>query len=422
MSLLGKLFGGRTLESERARADALFANGEFGAAKLAYEKAEDLSKGDGDARTYVIARKDECRDALARGRIEQAEMLLGLGDVTLAVEDLRGAIDTAASPAIVHEAEDKLARIERAAAQQQLEGALPGAEDRFELLAGSFEDDQYAEYKALGVRVEEAIVLMHDGEIAAARVILEDELPKADGPRYLWFELGRARLADGAAEAGSLALRTFLGKLHAEEGGDARLIAHMELGQVAQELGDADAAVQQYEAALEAMPNDPRPYLALSMFLRKQGTPEEAIEVVQAGLDALDESQSPWRLWQELGLAHADAGQDERAVSWLERVIDFLVGRQHVEPAPEGAVRLAQLYEQQGKPARALDLYSILARGSDLPNLCSYHSEAARLMTDLGLAREARRMLQRASELAGGDAELKSSIEARLAALAESPS
>lgn len=425
MSLLGKLFGSRTAVSERARADALFAEGSFGAAKLAYERAFDLAKGTDDAaRPVLVTRIDACRDALARQRIVQADALLAQGQDAIAVEELRSAIDTAADAALVHDAQDRIERLERAAARQhvqQQQRGEPAAEDRFEMLAGGFEEDQYAEYRAHGERIETALLALHDGKIEKARAILEDELPKTDAPRYLWFELGRARLATGEIEAGAAALTTFLSTLHADEGGDARLLAHIELAQVEQSKGDTNAAVQQYEAALDAMPDDPRPYLALSAFLRREGAPEEAAEVAQAGLDALAEAQSPWQLWQALGLAQADAGHDDRAVEQLERVIDFLVAQRHVEPPPEGTLRLAQLYERKGKPARALDLYSLLARGSDTANLCDYHVHAARLMNALGLDRDARSMLQRAIELAGDDVELAASLKARLPPLERGP-
>jgi tetratricopeptide (TPR) repeat protein len=195
------------------------------------------------------------------------------------------------------------------------------------------------------------------------------------------------------------------------------MIAHIELAQVLQTKGEVDAAVEQYEAALDAMPNDPRPYIELAAFLRKEGTPEEAIEVVQAGLDALDETQAPWRLWQELGLAQADAGHDAQAIESLERVIDFLVAKQRVQPPAEGTQRLAELYEKQGKAARALDMYSLLVGSAEPAQLCGYYQEAARLMTQLGLNSEARRALKAAIAAAGEDAELKARLGTQLEAL-----
>jgi tetratricopeptide (TPR) repeat protein len=165
------------------------------------------------------------------------------------------------------------------------------------------------------------------------------------------------------------------------------------------------------------LPDDPRPYLALAAFLRKAGSPDEAIEVVEAGLSALEIERPEWRLWQELGLAHADAGRDAKAIEWLERVLDFLVAKQKVEPSPDATVCLAQLYKKHGNSARALDLFSLLASGSDLPNLCAYHLESARLLRELGMPDEARRMLTRASELASPTDE---AVQTRIAtALAE---
>jgi tetratricopeptide (TPR) repeat protein len=419
VSLLGKLFGGgKTLESEQARADGLFAQEEFGPAKLAYESALALAKAaPAEVREALAKRASECADTIARRRIEAALKWFERDNYELGVSELRQAIDTAVTPAIAHEAEEILGRMQGAVALATAEAAKPEAEDRFELIAGSFEEDQYAEYKAHGARVEQALILLHDGQIADARAILEDELPKADAPRFLWFELGRARLASDAVDAGVEALRTFLSKLHAEEGGDARMIAHIELAQVLQTKGEVDAAVEQYEAALDAMPNDPRPYIELAAFLRKEGTPEEAIEVVQAGLDALDETQAPWRLWQELGLAQADAGHDAQAIESLERVIDFLVAKQRVQPPAEGTQRLAELYEKQGKAARALDMYSLLVGSAEPAQLCGYYQEAARLMTQLGLNSEARRALKAAIAAAGEDAELKARLGTQLEAL-----
>jgi tetratricopeptide (TPR) repeat protein len=166
------------------------------------------------------------------------------------------------------------------------------------------------------------------------------------------------------------------------------------------------------------LPDDPRPYLALAAFLRKEGSPDEAIEVVEAGLAALETERPEWRLWQELGLSHADAGRDAKAIEWLERVLDFLVAKQRVEPAPEGTLRLAQLHEKQGNLGRALDLYSLLASGSDLQNLCRYHLEAERMFRELGMPNDARRMLTRAIELAeDGDPALRERIAAALAQL-----
>jgi tetratricopeptide (TPR) repeat protein len=417
MSLLGKLFGKRSLEDERARADALFGAADYGSAKLAYERALDLSADGSEARRQLGDQVDACKDAIARRRIDEAHALIAQGNLQYAREELKGAIETAASAELIAGAEQVLEKLERREVRQQVEDVEIAPEDRFEVIAGGFEDDQYAEYIAHGDAMKQALLALHDGQIQEARAALERLAETADGPRYLWFELGRARLAEGALDAGAEALEMFLATLHEEEGGDARLSAHIELAQLVRARGDFEGAVAHYEEALESLPDDPRPYLALAGFFRREQLFDEAIEVLEAALSGRDEATPDFRLWHELGLAYAEAGKDAQAIEQLERMVEFLTRRNQRDLPPEGTRRLAVLYERSERPARALDLYMLLAEGSDLANLLDYQLDAARLMRKLGLDAEARRMLQRAAELAAADPELKARVDSALSEL-----
>jgi tetratricopeptide (TPR) repeat protein len=418
MSLLGKLFGARSLDQERAHADALFEQEQYGAAKLSYERAQSLAKQAPDIQAALAVRVLACRDAIGRNHLAEAERLRAAGSVDLARDELRQVGETAADPELLRAAEASLEKLERAEVRAELaQHAEPSEEDRFELIAGSFEDDQYTEYLAHGEPAKQALLALHDGRIPEARAALEALIHSADGPRYLWFELGRARLADGDSAGGAAALEKFLKTLHHDEGGDARLLAHSELAQQLQAAGDFDGAVAHYEAALTALPDDPRPYLAMASFFRREKLFDEAIDVLEAGLAALEDNVPDFRLWQELGLTLADAGRDAEATHWLERVITLLSSRKQVDLPPEGALRLAGLYERAGHTTRALDLYSLLAAGSDRPNLHIYHEHAARLMRSLDMPAEARRMLQRAAELAPDDAQTQERIASALSQL-----
>lgn len=423
MSLFGKLFGGRSPEQERAHADALFEQGDFGAAKLSYERAaaSGLAKEQPALLSQLQQRVRACSDALARNHLSEAERLLNEGQLDFAKEELQQAKQTAADPALLRAADDRLAQLERVIVQAETTVQMPPSdEDRFELIAGGFENDQYAEYLAHGEPVKQALLCLHEGETARARALLEEVIKHADGPRFLWFELGRARLAEGDSEGGQLALEAFLHTLQLDEGGDARLLAQIELAQLAHARGDFEAAVAHHESALTALPDDPRPYLAMASYFRREKLVDEAIDVLEAGLEALEGKPPDVRLWQELGLALADAGREQEAVTWLERLVALLASQRHTDLPPEGAVRLATLYERSGNISRALDLYALLARGTDRPNLHVYHEQAARLMTELGLHDEAHRMLVRARELVAGteDAAGRARIEAAIAARA----
>jgi tetratricopeptide (TPR) repeat protein len=415
MSLLGKLFGARSPEEERAHADELFKQEEFGAAKLAYERAGARAKHDAALREQCARRAAECCDAIARGHLREAERLIAQGQVELAQEELRQVKDTAADPQLAQRADEQLEQIERVVVQaEQAATPQPDDDDRFELIAGGFENDQYAEYLAHGEPIKRALLCLHDGDTATARALLEGAIEGADAPRFLWFELGRARVAEGDLAGGQLALENFLKSLHEDEGGDARLLAQIELAQLAHARGDFDAAVAHHESALAALPEDPRPYLAMANYFRRESLAEEAIEVLEAGIDALEGKPPDVRLWQELGLALADAGRDDAATEWLERVVAWFSSQKQTDLPPEGAVRLAALYERSERPARALDLYALLSRGSDRANLHRYHEQAARLLTGLEMHAEARRMLLRARELAPSDPAEQARIAAAL--------
>jgi tetratricopeptide (TPR) repeat protein len=419
MSLIGKLFGRRSASEERLRGEELRARGELGLAKLAYERALELSAGEAEElRQALRAEVNACRDGLARARIAEAERLLLDGALEMAVVELEAAAEMAADTELAAEAERQIESVQRREARERVNVPEQAQDERFETIAGSWDDAQYDEYAGYGEELRAALLALYDGNAREARPVLERLAQSADAPCYLLFELGRARLLDGDTEAGREALKRFVGELGPEQGGESRLVAHMELAALHQERGAIDDAAAEYEAAVEALPEDPRPYLAMATFLRRQGLSAEAVEVLGSALDALeDEGQRQWRLTLELGLAYAELGEDERATALLEDVIGYLTARQHMDLPPECAVPLAQLHEKAGNKARALDLYNLLAVGSDVGNHFVYYREAARLMAQLGHRVDARRMLQRAKELLPDDPEARAALERQHAEL-----
>ena len=139
-----------------------------------------------------------------------------------------------------------------------------------------------------------------------------------------------------------------------------------------------------------------------------------SIEVVELCAGLFPEGRVEWPVAMELGLACADLHESagapaasqpphtrnrDRAIQALEGVLETLAGRGHTDFPPLPTVRLARLHEEAGNLTRAADLYRILSEGSDGPNHALYHAEAARLLEQLGLAEEARRMRDRTAGL-----------------------
>jgi tetratricopeptide (TPR) repeat protein len=419
MSFLGKLIGRKTAAEEEQRAAELFARDEFGLAKLAYERALDrTSDALGAERERLKGQVDACCDALAKGRIAEAERLLLDGAIDLAEAELQNAAETAASADLVADVQRRLDAIERREAREGVVLAAQSQDDHFETIAGNWEEDQYDEYASHGDELQSALSALYGGEAERALPLLEAALAASEKACYLWFETGRARLLNGRTDAGREALERFIATLGAGEGGEARLVAHMELAALHHEQHRFDAAVAEYQAAIEALPDDPRPYLAMAVFFRREKLAEEAVDVLEAACNMLEQADRPWRLTAELALAKADLGQAGEARELLEEVIARFTTRQNLDLPAEYAIRLAGLHEQAGNKARALDLYHLLARGSDVPNHCAYYRKAGALMLELGHRADARRMLQRAAEVAPDDPAVRAEIAQELAQLA----
>lgn len=420
MSLLGKLFGRKSAAEEKARADALFERGEHGDAKLAYERAIDASTPEDSALLEPCrARVVECCDIIARSRIAEAERLAKQGSPELALNELEHAQQTARSPELQAEIERLIDQGVRKDEREHIIADQRELDDdeRYELIAGNFELEQNDEYAQAGESVRRALLALHGGDPATALPLLEEAAKQATEPRYLWLEVGRARLLCGDQAGGRGALEAFLSKLGPEEGGDARLSAHIELASLLHEGGDVEGAIAQHQAALEALPDDPRPYLALARFLRRVELPEEALEVLGSALEALDSERPVLAIVIEQGLAYADMKDDAAAVEHLEKAVSMLTAQQRLDLPPELAVTLAELSERRGNKGRALDMYALLAEGSDVANRMTYHRNVGRLLAELGRSTDARRALQRALELAPEGSPARGDIEQALAAI-----
>lgn len=413
MSFLKRMFGGG--EDPKARGERLFSEGQLGPAKLAFEQALDRAT-DATEREMIAERIDECLDALASGHVREAQRFVAMGELDFARHELMSALELAVSDDVRADARRVADGLERGDAVEHAVEEEISDEERWVLLSGAWDEAQAEEYAEYGEDFVQALLAVHAGRHAEGRPKLEAILDEAEAPRYLWLELGRARLVDGDRDGGREALVEFIESLAEDERSMPLLAAYVELARLADEDGEHEEAVGFYEQAIEDFEDDPRPYLLFGHYLRQHELFAEAVDVLEAGAQLLDDMRPDITYMQELGLAFADAGRDEEAIVELERVINVLTSRAQVDFPPEGTERLAQLHEKNGAPERAADLYASLARGSDVQSHFRYHREAGRVLAELGLGEDARRMLTRALALAPDD-EAREAVEQRIAAL-----
>ncbi|MBC7173413.1 MAG: hypothetical protein H5U40_13320, partial [Polyangiaceae bacterium] len=84
MSLFRRLLGRETPIELESRADALFASGEFGEAKLAFDRLLERFPEGSDDRARISARIGEARDGIARQRLAEAARLARMSEPDLA--------------------------------------------------------------------------------------------------------------------------------------------------------------------------------------------------------------------------------------------------------------------------------------------------------------------------------------------------
>ena len=133
------------------------------------------------------------------------------------------------------------------------------------------------------------------------------------------------------------ALEAFLSSLDEGEAAEAQLAVNLTLARLADDGGRFEDATRYFEAAVEAIPDDYRPYLAMGAFLRDKGHAGEALDVLHTSLQLSKSSAVDWRLLEELGLASNDAGKTQEAQSFLEQVIEYFTGRQVMDFPPSTA-------------------------------------------------------------------------------------
>jgi tetratricopeptide (TPR) repeat protein len=413
------MFGGMSLDDYRKEAEVHFEAGRFGEAKLSFEKALDKARGESESvRAEIDERIGASRDGIAEDRIARAEEHLEAGDLDLARSELEGAIEVVRSAEIKKKAEELLYDMERADAVTAATEEVVTDEDRLAAIAGTWEARQDEEYAGYGDAMTEALLALFGEEPKTARPLLEEILEDSDAPIYLWLEVGRARMIDEDDEAAEEAFRTFLELLEDDEGGEGRLAAHANLARLADARDDTEAAIAELEDAAAFFDEDPRPLLALGRYLREKERASEAVEVLQMAADLMG-MRPDWAILEELGLALTDDDKKDEAIEVFESSVSFLTS-QNIPGLPiRTTTTLARLHEETGNVERAADLWRVLSQGPDRQNHLTYHREAARLLTEIGLESEARRMLERALALAEDDEDQKAEISEALAALGE---
>lgn len=414
MSLFKKIFGRETAAELEAQADAALAEGQFGTAKLIYERAIERAQDPSEVER-LGARVKAMRDLIARSRIAEANRYFDNDSFEEAVAELRGAAEVASDPAIVREADAALERI-RGAVTMSGVGA-PKQLSRTELVdaaTSGWSEDEAIEFESLGEPMLDAVVAMESGRFEAARDAFEALLAASEAPRWLHREVARARWAAGDAVAAHDEFVKFFEAVSGDEHDRALFVTRLDHARLLSELGRVEDALAEIEASIEHAGDSPRAFVAAAAFLREHGHAEDAHGVLEAALDLPGAAAD--RLVQiELAMIESALGRRSEALLRLERVA--LDDRQRgFEPPRDLEGTRATLMAELGRKEHAAELFRRLALATTDPLAFEHAREAARLHAELGHVDEAARLLDRAERIAPSD-EARETIAALRGAL-----
>ncbi len=409
--MLSRLFGGDPAKIEQ-KGDDLVARGDHSSALISFEKA--LGRADEGSRGRLAEKIDGCKDALALARLAEAKRLQAQGDHGLAVAELESALEIVQGIEARETVQTYIDGLERDEAVAMAEDVEVSDEERWMIIAGNWSEGRAEELEEYGDELRDALLALHAGDAETAHPQIEALLQSAEAPRYLWLEVARARLAIEDNPGTLEALTEFVESLAPDEIDDAWLAAQTLRARLADEAGDFEGAMECYQTAVEAFDDDPRPYAAMGAFLLEKDCPDEAVDILEVAASLVDDVRPDWTILQELGIAYAEADRPEDAIRTLEQVITFMTENKQMDFPIRTTVALAELHEDSGQPQRAADLWAALTRGSDRENHAHYHAEAGRVLADLDLTDEARRMLKRALALADDNEEVRAEAQATL--------
>jgi len=221
------------------------------------------------------------------------------------------------------------------------------------LIIAGWTDTQRAEYLGYGLEALLACRAFEEGRFLDANHRFTTLLAESDAPVHLLRDAGRAKLFCGEREEAEALFERFLEAGDGTISEDQRFLTHVDLATIADERGEVDRAIEWLSAVI-GRNDDPRTYLALGRYLRREGFVDEALDVYRGYLDHEETPISA--ILEEAGLCHLARGD----LPIAERHLGEVVRRARCScgaKVPEStAAALASIYESTGRHAEAAEI------------------------------------------------------------------
>ncbi|MFZ5572759.1 MAG: tetratricopeptide repeat protein [Thermodesulfobacteriota bacterium] len=324
------LLTGKTPAAIEKKADAFFAAGEYGSAKIEFEKAlEKLEKStvlDAPGRHRLEKKLQSSKESLAAGHQKKAENLIEEGWYEDAIELLRLALDLTRDTHRSAEIEKRLSQIPPAPAKLSsgifspetihderavtTSGEQPDVfmeyevteEENFIAACNALPDEEREVYQSYGPVFRQGYIALNQGDFDSAVILLARAMEETPAGGYIPLELATAHLNLGNHGAARRLLLDYLS-------------AHPESLKACYLLCEVLWEQKEYGSALEFLHSRP-PEIAASFAVRmmmgetllRAGKPQEAADhfLKMLAMDGYNQlvAQSLAKAYEALGLPH----------------------------------------------------------------------------------------------------------------------
>jgi tetratricopeptide (TPR) repeat protein len=98
--------------------------------------------------------------------------------------------------------------------------------------------------------------------------------------------------------------------------------AHYYIGRIYRDTGKSKEAATEITSALQSVPADPNPWVALAELYRQWDYTDQAIAVAEAGITAVPGTTEKSDIWYEVGMGYDDKRLDDKAIDAFTKAIE----------------------------------------------------------------------------------------------------
>lgn len=408
MGLLG-IFGGKSPEEIETIADEYLAAGEYGAAKVEYEKALQKAEKKANEKQVLIRRLSgklqEAKEYLAGVHIREAAELIATGDYQAGEDLLHLASELTESEQAEQQIREQIRNIRQQSRQNEQpaggtseeapaeSGPEPAfdAEQYFHVLVSALPEEVQSAYEAYGEEFREGYIALNQGDFSTAAEQFEAAIAKnPSAGTWIPLELATAYMHKGQPDQAREVMEAYM-----QENPESLRGCQL-LCDICWETGDYEAAARMLYNRPDGLLQSTTVQMLLGETYYQAGSYEAARDVFVECTRRSEDSELAVRA---LAKTYEALGETEAALDLYGRVINGCSSC-GARPDPFIKRRFAELSFQSGDTSKQLLEMFLSLLLEDPDNRQEYYDRIGRIYEATGYSSEARRYFRFAEETA----------------------